>query len=98
MPRARRVASFLRSRRPSCWHAAGTVMAPSLAKVSCHAKLQEKQEGGQGCRVVFLLDQSGASRDAGYMHEDTERCVRAVQSKDARFDGWFLTAVLTTGI
>ena len=32
------------------------------------------------------------------MHEDRERCVRAVQSKDARFDGWFFTAVLTTGI
>jgi len=32
------------------------------------------------------------------MHEDTDRCVRAVQSKDARFDGWFFTAVLTTGI
>src|SRR6266436_4973024 len=32
------------------------------------------------------------------MHLDTGRCVRAVQSKDARFDGWFFTAVLTTGI
>ena len=32
------------------------------------------------------------------MYEDTERCIRAVQSKDARFDGWFFTAVLTTGI
>lgn len=32
------------------------------------------------------------------MHEDTDRCVRAVQSKDARFDGWFFTAVVTTGI
>src|ERR1022692_4397322 len=32
------------------------------------------------------------------MHEDTERCVRPVQSRDARFDGWFFTAVLTTGI
>jgi AraC family transcriptional regulator, regulatory protein of adaptative response / DNA-3-methyladenine glycosylase II len=32
------------------------------------------------------------------MHEDVERCVRAVRSKDARFDGWFFTAVLTTGI
>ncbi|MEU3840533.1 AlkA N-terminal domain-containing protein [Streptomyces sp. NPDC028635] len=32
------------------------------------------------------------------MHTDRERCVRAVQSKDARFDGWFFTAVLTTGI
>ena len=28
------------------------------------------------------------------MHEDNERCVRAVQSKDARFDGWFFTAVI----
>lgn len=32
------------------------------------------------------------------MYEDTERCIRAVQSKDARFDGWFFTAVTTTGI
>ncbi|MEW1657380.1 DNA-3-methyladenine glycosylase 2 family protein [Streptomyces sp. NPDC093707] len=32
------------------------------------------------------------------MHTDTERCLRAVQSKDARFDGWFYTAVRTTGI
>ncbi|MFE7035982.1 AlkA N-terminal domain-containing protein [Streptomyces sp. NPDC057621] len=32
------------------------------------------------------------------MHAETERCVRAVQSKDARFDGWFFTAVLTTRI
>ncbi|MFE5539855.1 AlkA N-terminal domain-containing protein [Streptomyces sp. NPDC056492] len=32
------------------------------------------------------------------MYTDTERCVRAVQSKDARFDGWFFTAVRTTGI
>ncbi len=34
----------------------------------------------------------------GSMYEDVDRCVRAVQSKDARFDGWFFTAVLTTGI
>lgn len=32
------------------------------------------------------------------MHTDTEHCVRAVQSKDARFDGWVFTAVLTTRI
>ncbi|MFD9005656.1 AlkA N-terminal domain-containing protein [Streptomyces sp. NPDC059582] len=32
------------------------------------------------------------------MHADRARCVRAVQSKDARFDGWFFTAVLTTRI
>jgi AraC family transcriptional regulator of adaptative response / DNA-3-methyladenine glycosylase II len=32
------------------------------------------------------------------VHEDFDRCYRAVQSKDARFDGWFVTAVRTTGI
>nr|WBO82585.1 helix-turn-helix domain-containing protein [Streptomyces sp. SBE_14.2] len=32
------------------------------------------------------------------MHTDTGACVRAVRAKDARFDGWFYTAVLTTGI
>jgi AraC family transcriptional regulator of adaptative response / DNA-3-methyladenine glycosylase II len=29
---------------------------------------------------------------------DAERCYRAVASRDARFDGWFFTAVHTTGI
>ncbi len=32
------------------------------------------------------------------MHEDFDRCHRAVQSRDPRFDGWFVTAVLSTGI
>ena len=32
------------------------------------------------------------------MHQDFEQCFRAVQAKDARFDGWFFTAVRTTGI
>jgi AraC family transcriptional regulator of adaptative response / DNA-3-methyladenine glycosylase II len=32
------------------------------------------------------------------MHEQRERCLRAVRSRDARFDGWFVTAVLTTRI
>ncbi|MGE0879345.1 MAG: AlkA N-terminal domain-containing protein [Acidimicrobiia bacterium] len=30
--------------------------------------------------------------------EDFERCYRAVQSRDARFDGWFFTAVTSTSI
>jgi AraC family transcriptional regulator, regulatory protein of adaptative response / DNA-3-methyladenine glycosylase II len=30
--------------------------------------------------------------------EDTERCYRAVSSRDQRFDGWFLFAVTSTGI
>ncbi|MFP5327131.1 MAG: DNA-3-methyladenine glycosylase 2 family protein [Acidimicrobiia bacterium] len=32
------------------------------------------------------------------MHQEVDLCRRAVASKDARFDGWFVTAVLTTGI
>lgn len=32
------------------------------------------------------------------MHDDFDRCYRAVQSKDSRFDGWFITAVRTTRI
>ena len=33
-----------------------------------------------------------------WVHEDFDRCYRAVQSNDARFDGWFVTAVATTRI
>jgi AraC family transcriptional regulator of adaptative response / DNA-3-methyladenine glycosylase II len=32
------------------------------------------------------------------MHDDFERCYRAVDSRDARFDGWFVTCVTSTGI
>ena len=32
------------------------------------------------------------------MHDDHDRCVRAVQGKDARFDGQFITGVTSTGI
>ncbi|MEZ0338988.1 DNA-3-methyladenine glycosylase 2 family protein [Mycobacterium sp. pV006] len=32
------------------------------------------------------------------MHTDFDRCHRAVRSRDARFDGWFVTGVLTTRI
>jgi len=51
-----------------------------------------------GDYVVFSLDQDAAGRHARRVHEDRDRCVRAVQSKDARFDGWFYTAVTITGI
>ncbi|GAA1138936.1 AlkA N-terminal domain-containing protein [Ornithinicoccus hortensis] len=34
----------------------------------------------------------------GDMHEDRESCLRAVRSRDTRFDGWFTTAVTSTGI
>src|ERR1039458_1122822 len=32
------------------------------------------------------------------MHKDTGACERAIRSRDARFDGWFFCAVVTTGI
>ncbi len=32
------------------------------------------------------------------MHKDIEACQRAIASRDARFDGWFICAVVTTGI
>ena len=32
------------------------------------------------------------------MHLDHAHCYRAIRSRDARFDGWFVTAVRTTGI
>lgn len=32
------------------------------------------------------------------MNHDFERCYRAVHSRDERFDGWFFTAVTSTGI
>lgn len=39
-----------------------------------------------------------AGGTVGWVHEDFERCYRAVQSKEPRFDGWFVTAVATTRI
>jgi AraC family transcriptional regulator of adaptative response / DNA-3-methyladenine glycosylase II len=32
------------------------------------------------------------------VHEDPDRCYLALQSRDPRFDGWFVTAVTSTGI
>ena len=36
--------------------------------------------------------------DGARVIPDFDQCYRAVESKDARFDGWFFTAVLTTRI
>ena len=32
------------------------------------------------------------------LHTDTDACLRAVTARDARFDGWFVTGVRSTGI
>jgi AraC family transcriptional regulator of adaptative response / DNA-3-methyladenine glycosylase II len=39
-----------------------------------------------------------APGDTGQVLPDDETCYRAVQGRDPRFDGWFFTAVRTTGI
>ena len=38
------------------------------------------------------------SRHTDGVIDDPEQCYRAVSSRDSRFDGWFVTAVRTTGI
>jgi AraC family transcriptional regulator of adaptative response / DNA-3-methyladenine glycosylase II len=49
------------------------------------------------CDVRCPLVTVGGRRQAGRVL-DHETCYRAVHSRDARFDGWFVTAVTTTGI
>jgi AraC family transcriptional regulator of adaptative response / DNA-3-methyladenine glycosylase II len=49
-------------------------------------------------RVAFPLELSADLGQAGGVIEDFERCYIAVQSRDPRFDGWFFTAVTSTGI
>src|SRR4051812_12940528 len=49
-------------------------------------------------QVRFPLGTVGALRHAGPVHDDVETCYKAVSSRDARFDGRFVTAVRTTGI
>jgi AraC family transcriptional regulator of adaptative response / DNA-3-methyladenine glycosylase II len=48
--------------------------------------------------VALPLAKPPSCGDAVSVHEDTESCLRAVRAKDARFDGWFYAAVITTGI
>ena len=49
--------------------------------------------------VRFPLVATGAVRHDGCVPPlDADRCYVAVQSRDQRFDGWFVTAVRTTGI
>jgi AraC family transcriptional regulator of adaptative response / DNA-3-methyladenine glycosylase II len=44
------------------------------------------------------LDRRGTIGGVEGAFLDFERCYRAVNSRDARFDGWFVTAVTSTGI
>jgi AraC family transcriptional regulator, regulatory protein of adaptative response / DNA-3-methyladenine glycosylase II len=48
--------------------------------------------------VAIPLDRAPSVAQTGPVIEDFEGCYRAVRSKDPRFDGWFFTAVTSTGI
>jgi AraC family transcriptional regulator, regulatory protein of adaptative response / DNA-3-methyladenine glycosylase II len=87
-----RLRAPLRCRLPS------SLVAPLRARQSRRHRRSSARGDPRARDVAFSLAFSRASPDAGWVHEDTERCIRAVQSKDARFDGWFFTAVNTTGI
>ena len=50
------------------------------------------------CAVAIPPVPEPAVGQTGQVHEDPDRCYLAVQSRDQRFDGWFVTAVTTTGI
>ena len=53
--------------------------------------------GRPPCRNSASTGGPGAVQ-TGAVHEDPDRCYLAVQSRDPRFDGWFVTAVTSTGI
>jgi AraC family transcriptional regulator, regulatory protein of adaptative response / DNA-3-methyladenine glycosylase II len=58
---------------------------------------------GPDVDVEFSLDLGLLGNDAERVDEDgareeRERRIRTVQAKDARFDGWFFIAVVTTGV
>ena len=48
--------------------------------------------------VRFPLISDTAVRNDHTVIPDREQCIRAYQSRDARFDGWFFLGVVTTGI
>jgi AraC family transcriptional regulator of adaptative response / DNA-3-methyladenine glycosylase II len=62
--------------------------------------------GHRDVRFPLVVDASGSdnvgmavgSAATGVLPLDVERCYDAVRSRDRRFDGWFVTAVRTTGI
>jgi AraC family transcriptional regulator of adaptative response / DNA-3-methyladenine glycosylase II len=56
----------------------------------------DAQIGHRGVRIPPVT--GPCTRQDGVVVEDFERCYGAVLSRDARFDGWFVTAVLTTGV
>ena len=62
----------------------------------------EWRQSGKGARMAIGVRKRPTSRDAVWnstlMELDREACYRAIQSRDARFDGRLFTGVRTTGI
>src|SRR6202035_3612741 len=87
-PRAKASDASGRSARRSC--CAAVTSPPGLRSPST--------ADGPHRDVGFPPVLSVGACNCQHMHDDFDRCYRAVQSKDARFDGWFVTAVLTTKI
>lgn len=50
------------------------------------------------CHVANPLVRERCGGQTDGVHEDPDRCYLAVCSRDPRFDGWFVTAVTSTGI
>ena len=50
------------------------------------------------CHVAIPPVPDRPIRKTDGVHDDPDRCYLAVQSRDPRFDGWFVTAVTSTGI
>lgn len=67
-----------------------TVAPPVAGRTALTALSDSRQRGGLRSRRLVVVTTVFA--------EDFDRCYRAVCARDARFDGWFVTAVLTTHV
>jgi AraC family transcriptional regulator of adaptative response / DNA-3-methyladenine glycosylase II len=68
----------------------GTVALPVGDPHGVTALSDFRQRAGAGWRRLVAV--------TTVFSEDFDRCYRAVRARDARFDGWFVTAVLTTRV
>src|SRR5204863_9760554 len=77
-------ASSSTSRRSASRHSSLKVAGPEGPGPATSVSETRQTVAGIGVMLAGVLDE--------------ERCYRAVRSRDPRFDGWFFTAVVTTGI
>ncbi len=67
-----------------------TVAPPVAGRTALTALSDSRQRAPARSRTLVVVTPVNAS--------DFDRCYRAVRARDARFDGWFVTAVLTTRV